>query len=218
MEGVRGVATGGDAASSANAGQANVTPADAAPPDAGSAGATGAAGAAGGLDAAALRAAWDQVLAAVKARKRTAHAQLADAQVVSVSGRALVLSFLHAPILRQFQAGTGPDVLREALQESLGADLDLTCVLHESLGGHGAAPVLAGSGSGGPGSGGSGAAGSGSAGPAAAPPYADFAPGDEAVVDDPDAAPERAHRGEDAALRLVVDQLGGQVVSTTGEQ
>ena len=158
----------------------------------------------GGLDAAALRAAWDQVLAAVKSRKRTAHAQLADAQVAAVMGRTLVLAFQHAPILRQFLAGTGPDVLREALQESLGADLDLSCVLHDGL--HAAPPRGAGS-TGGP---------SGRA--AAAPPYADFAPGDEAVPDDPDAPPPpEAHRGEDAALRLVVDQLGAQVVSTTGD-
>ncbi|MCW2616624.1 MAG: polymerase subunit gamma/tau, partial [Frankiales bacterium] len=152
--------------------------------------------AAGGLDAAALRAGWDQVLAAVKTRKRTAHAQLADAQVASVSGRTLVLAFQHAPILRQFQAGTGPDVLREALQESLGASFDLSCVLHEGLHerAHAAPPVQG--------------------QPPAPPAYDDFAPGDEAVPDDPDAPPEpAAHRGEDAALRLVVDQLGGQVLN-----
>jgi hypothetical protein len=45
-----------------------------------------------------------------------------------------------------------------------------------------------------------------------------FAPGDEAVPDDPDAPrPEPAPRGEDAALRLVVDQLGGKVVSSSSE-
>ena len=158
----------------------------------------------GGLDAAALRTAWDQVLASVKSRKRTAHAQLADAQVASVTGRTLVLAFQHAPILRQFLAGTGPDVLREALQESLGADLDLSCVLHDGL--HAAPPS------------GAGSTGAPSGRAAAAPTYADFAPGDEAVPDDPDAPlPPEAHRGEDAALRLVVDQLGAQVVSTTGD-
>ena len=138
----------------------------------------------------------------MKSRKRTAHAQLADAQVAQVSGRSLVLAFQHAPILRQFQASTGPDVLREALQETLGADLVLTCVLHESLGAH-AHP--------GP-----------SARPAGAPPapqvQPDFAPGDEAVPDDPDAPPaEPAARGEDAALELVRTQLGGRVVSSTGD-
>ena len=162
--------------------------------------------AAGGLDAAALRAGWDQVLAAVKSRKRTAHAQLADAQVAAVTGRTLVLAFQHAPILRQFLAGTGPDVLREALQESLGADLELSCVLHDGL--HAAASAGARP-SGGP------AAGRA----ASAPAYDDFAPGDEAVPDDPDAPPPaQEQRGEEAALKLVQDQLGGKVVSTTGDQ
>jgi len=157
---------------------------------------------AGGIDAAALRAAWDTVLAAVKARKRTAHAQLADATVAQVTGKTLVLAFQHAPILRQFQAGTGPDVLKEALQESLGADLDLRCVLHESLAPHehATAPRTP------------------TAAPSPPPVETGFAPGDEAVPDDPDAPPEPpAPRGEDAALRLVVDQLGGKVVSTSGE-
>ncbi|MCY7364652.1 MAG: hypothetical protein LH469_04975, partial [Frankiaceae bacterium] len=155
----------------------------------------------GGIDAAALRAARDTVLGAVKTRKRTAHAQLADATVSSVSGRTLVLAFQHAPILRQFQAGTGPDVLKEALQETLGAAMDLRCVLHESLSAH-AHP----------------APGAARSAPEPAPEETGFAPGDEAVPDDPDAPPaEQAPRGEDAALRLVVDQLGGKVVSTSGE-
>ena len=157
---------------------------------------------AAGVDAAALRSAWDAVLGAVKNRKRTAHAQLADAAVAQVTGRTLVLAFQHAPILRQFQAGTGPDVLKEALQETLGADLDLRCVLHESLAPHGSSARPAGR-------------------AAAAPPPPEetgFAPGDEAVPDDPDAPPPPEEpRGEDAALRLVVDQLGGKVVSTSGE-
>ena len=160
----------------------------------------------GGLDATALRAAWDQVLAAVKSRKRTAHAQLADAQVASVSGNKLVLAFHHAPILRQFQAGTGPEVLREALQESLGASFELSCELHEALPGHQL-----------PGHQQSGQASQAASAAGDPPPYAGFAPGDEAMPDDPDAPPDpQVHRGEDAALRLVVDQLGGQVLDGDG--
>ena len=152
----------------------------------------------GGLDAAALRSAWNEVLAAVKTRKRTAHAQLADAQVAQLTGRTLVLAFQHAPILRQFQASTGPDVLKEALQASLGADLDLTCVLHDTLGGP--APATA------------------PRATPAAPAYPDFAPGDEAVPDDPDAPPvPEAARGEAATLELVKSKLGGTVISTTGD-
>jgi len=174
--------------------------ASAAPPVAAAGPAPGPPAAPGGLDAAGLRTAWDQVLAAVKSRKRTAHAQLADAQVAQLEGRTLVLAFQHAPILRQFQASTGPDVLRESLQETLGADLDLRCVLHESLGGHTAAPARP------------------VGGPVEPPPPYDFAPGDEAVPDDPDAPPQAAApRGEDAALELVRTQLGGRVVSSTGD-
>jgi DNA polymerase-3 subunit gamma/tau len=168
-----------------------------------------AASAPAGVDAAALRASWDAVLGAVKSRKRTAHAQLADATVAQVSGRTLVLAFQHAPILRQFQAGTGPDVLREALRETLGADLDLECVPASAQGAGAATARPAG-------------AAAPSSGPAVRPPAVEesgFAPGDEALPDDdPDGPPpQAAPRGEDAALRLVVDQLGGQVVSTTGE-
>ncbi len=153
----------------------------------------------GGLDAAALRQSWDEVLAAVKSRKRTAHAQLADATVSGVEGSRLVLAFQHAPILRQFQASTGPDVLREALQATLGASFELSCVLHGSLPAHTARPAAAG------------------AVPQAPPAYDDFAPGDEAVPEDPDAPPPPEEvRGEDAALRLVQSQLGGRVVSTSG--
>ncbi|MCU1600213.1 MAG: polymerase subunit gamma/tau, partial [Frankiales bacterium] len=158
--------------------------------------------ASGGLDAAALRSAWDEVLGAVKSRKRAAHALLADATVASVDGATLVLAFQHAPLLRQFQGSVGPDVLKEALLEKLGARFSLSCVLHESLAPH-AHP---------------GPSADQAAAPAAAPAYTDFAPGDEAVPEDPDAPPPpEAHRGEDAALRLVVDQLGGQVVSTSGD-
>ena len=53
--------------------------------------------------------------------------------------------------------------------------------------------------------------------PQAPPAYDDFAPGDEAVPEDPDAPPPPEEvRGEDAALRLVQSQLGGRVVSTSG--
>ncbi|CAA9324490.1 MAG: hypothetical protein AVDCRST_MAG16-972, partial [uncultured Frankineae bacterium] len=159
----------------------------------------------GGLDAAALRQSWDEVLAAVKSRKRTAHAQLADATVSSVEGGRLVLAFQHAPILRQFTASTGPDVLKESLQATLGAGFELACVLHTSLAPHAHAHPP-------------GPARPGAAAPTPAPPaYDDFAPGDEAVPEDPDAPPPpEEHRGEDAALRLVQDQLGGRVVSTSG--
>lgn len=157
----------------------------------------------GGIDAAALRSAWDTVLGEVKSRKRASHALLADATVASVEGRTLVLAFQHAPLLRQFQGSVGPDVLREALQATLGVDLELRCVLHDSLAPHdrGARP-------------------SGRPEHAPPPPVEEtgFAPGDEAVPEDPDAPPPpQEHRGEDAALRLVESELGGKVMSTSGD-
>ena len=75
------------------------------------------------MDAAALRRVWPDVLEAVKARKRTAHAMVAQyAQVVDVRGRVLVLAFDHAPIERQFRSHGLADVLTDALREVLGVE------------------------------------------------------------------------------------------------
>jgi DNA polymerase-3 subunit gamma/tau len=75
----------------------------------------------GSVDAAALRRVWPEVLEATKARKRTAHAMLAQyAQVTDVRGRTIVLSFAHPPIERQFRAQGLGDVLSDALREVLG--------------------------------------------------------------------------------------------------
>ncbi len=136
----------------------------------------------------------------MKDRKKTAHAQLNTAQVLGVDGRTVTLSFTHAPIMRQFQSSVGADVLKEALLEVLGVQLEVACV----------------TGGGGP-----------AASPAAHEPapsrggpasYAEFAPGDEAVPDDPDdPQPESRYSGEDAALRLVQSELGGKVVGTIGD-
>ena len=124
-----------------------------------------------------------------------------------MQGRTATLSFTHAPILRAFQSSTGVDVLKEALRETLGADLEIACVV-----GTGEAPAAVHE-----------PAGRGG-GPAPRPEprgprYDGFAPGDEAVPDDPDAPPppQSAVSGEDAALRLLQTELGGQVVRTTGE-
>jgi hypothetical protein len=109
------------------------------------------------------------------------------------------LAFQHAPILRQFQGSTGPDVLKEALQATLGADLEVSCVLHNAaLHGEGSAEQAA-------------------APQAAAPAYADFAPGDEAVPDDPDRPAPQAIEPHEAAVELLTSQLGGKVISTTGD-
>jgi hypothetical protein len=59
----------------------------------------------------------------------------------------------------------------------------------------------------------------GSGAATASAPHEGFAPGDEAVPEDPDAPPavDRSLHGEDAALRLVESELGGKIVGTVGE-
>lgn len=159
----------------------------------------------GGVDAAAVRRAWDEVLAAVRTRSRPTHALLAEVSVAQVAGRTLTLSFRHAPLMRQFQSRAGVDVVGEALQEVLGVDLDVACSVGAPDHLPAAAPTTPSGGR-----------------PAAPPPpspHDGFAPGDEAVPEDPDAPPppDSALRGEDAALALVERELGGRVVGTSGE-
>ncbi len=149
----------------------------------------------GGLDAAELRRAWDGVLIRVKESKRVTHARLSETTVAAVEGSRLTLSFTTPTLARQFSEGVHVEVLKEALREELGADFDVVCVSG------GAAPAAAGRPARGP--------------QAPAPVHQGFAPGDEAADDD--GAPAPVERGEDAALRLVEQALGGRVVSTTGE-
>ena len=151
------------------------------------------AGGTAGLDATALRRSWDAVLEAANERKRATKALLLNAQVVDLTGRALTLAFSTAALARQFQTSTNIEVLKESLQVVLGLDVDLTLV----VAGAAAASVV----------------------PAGPPPtpasasYDGFAPGDEIEPEDPDVAkPERQVVGDDAALKLVADQLGGTVL------
>jgi DNA polymerase-3 subunit gamma/tau len=151
----------------------------------------------GSLDVTALRRSWDATLDAVNRRKRTTKALLLNAQVLSLQGRALTLGFTTAALVRAFQQGTNSDVLKEALTEVLGLDVD---VLPTVAGEQQPLPSQAAS----------------QAPAPSAPAYEGFAPGDEIEPVDPDAPePERAALGEDAALALVQDQLGGTVVRTS---
>jgi DNA polymerase-3 subunit gamma/tau len=152
----------------------------------------------GGLDATALRRSWDAVLDDANGRKRATKALLLNAQVVELSGRSLTLAFSTAALARQFQSSTNIDVLKESLQAVLGLEVDLTLVV--------AGEPTAGSPS-----------PSAPAGPTEPPvsSYDGFAPGDEIEPEDPEAPrPERQVAGEDAALQLVADQLGGTVMGT----
>lgn len=181
----------------------------------------------GGLDAAAVRKVWDEVLDHVKRRKRVTHARLSESQVVRVDGARLTLSFSTPTLARQFgEAGTvHVDVLREALQELLGVDLQVAAVSGDgSAAGTGGTGHAGGTGS----AGGTGPTGMRAPGaPAARTAGGDtartrdghaghdgFAPGDEAADDDEPAPPGR---GEDAAVRLLQQALGGRVVGTIGD-
>jgi DNA polymerase-3 subunit gamma/tau len=144
---------------------------------------------AGGIDATALRRSWDAVLDAVNSRKRTTKALLLNAQVLSLSGRTLTLGFTTPALIRAFQGGTNAEVLKESLLAALGLDVDVALVVAGEASG---AQVLV------------------------APVHEGLAPGDEFEPVDPDAPePERVVGGEDAALALVQDQLGGTVVRTS---
>jgi DNA polymerase-3 subunit gamma/tau len=156
----------------------------------------------GGLDATALRRSWDAVLQAANERKRVTKALLDNAQVLDLTGRTLTLAFTTAALSRQFQAGSNIEVLKESLQAVLGLDADIALVV---AGEQPPLPPVA-------------TATTRPADPQSAPPtpaYEGFAPGDEIDPEDPDAPqPERQVGGEDAALKLVADQLGGTVVGT----
>ncbi|HUR15489.1 MAG TPA: DNA polymerase III subunit gamma and tau [Mycobacteriales bacterium] len=147
----------------------------------------------GGLDAAALRRSWDAVLDAVNGRKRTTKALLLNATVLGLSGRTLTLGFTTPGIIRSFQNGTNEAVLKEALQEVLGLQVDLALVVGaETLSPATDPPAAA----------------------PAVPAYEGLAPGDEIEPVDPEAPePERPVHGEDAALALLQDQLGGRVIN-----
>ena len=156
--------------------------------------------ASGGLDATAVRRSWDAVLAAVRPRKRTTEALLLNAQVLDVKGKTVTLGFNTAPLMRNFQQGTNLDVLKEALQEVLG--LDAVIELTTAAGAPPPAPAEAPS-----------PAAAAPEPPPAAPAYEGLAPGDEIEPEDPDNPQgERIAGGEDAALALLKDQLGGTVV------
>lgn len=130
----------------------------------------------------------------VKGLKRAAWVVLTDAQVQSVEGRVLTLAFTRPGNQRALSNGANTEFLQDALKQVLGVDLEVRGVV---VGEAAAAPEAQ------------------RAGKPPAASYDGFAPGDEAEPEDPDAPkPERQAAGEDAALKLVTDQLGGTVVGT----
>ena len=156
----------------------------------------------GGLDAAALRRVWPDVLEAVRARKRGTWTLIAQyAQVATVTGREVTLSFSTPGIARSFATGVNVDVLKDALRQILGVDWEIACVVGDPAA---AAPTTT---------------DPPARVPAASPPppFADgFAAGDEPTdetTDEPtDGATSPRLAGDDAAIALVRDGLGGRVI------
>ena len=164
------------------------------------------------LDAAAVRRVWPDVMEEVKRRKRTPHAMLADAQVVAVEGRHLVLAFPQEVLARRFSDPVNTSFLVDSLREVLGVEWEIRCVAGDAASRAQATP---------PGDG-------PHAHPAEPPPQVrqgdggfrpsrpgvdSFAAGDEAADDDDpaDAAPRVSP--EDAALALLRADLGATELS-----
>ena len=144
---------------------------------------------AGGIDTHAMRLAWDAVMDAVKNLKRTTWAALMDAQVQDVDDKTLTLAFTRAGNQKNFVAGANVDYLNDALTTVLGRTYAITSVIVGESADQPAVPAV--------------------------PAYEGLAPGDEITAEDPDLpVPARAESGDDEALRLVSEQLGGTVVST----
>jgi DNA polymerase-3 subunit gamma/tau len=85
------------------------------------------ASAATGIDAAAVRRVWPDLVARVRDKKRTVAAYLLDATVTSVDGKVLVLSFPHAFHANALSQSPAVDYFRDALKEVLGVDWQVKC-------------------------------------------------------------------------------------------
>jgi DNA polymerase-3 subunit gamma/tau len=142
------------------------------------------------------------VLEEMKTIKRAAWVMLQDAQVASVQGKVLTLSFTRTGNERAFTTGAGADFLNDALNKVLGATFEIRSMV-------GAAPLTPAA----PPSAPAAAPAAAPVAPSAPPAYEGFAPGDEIEPIDPEEPePERAVAGEDAALALLQDQLGASVI------
>jgi len=122
-----------------------------------------------------IRNQWPQILEAVKGRRRVTWMLVQQAQVAGFDGSTLQLSFEHAGSRDGFVNGGHDEVLHLALQDALGVNWKVDCVVDPSGGGGGAA---GGGGAGGGGGFGGGAGGGfGGRGPAAPAPSAPQAHG-----------------------------------------
>jgi len=111
-------------------------------PGAADSGTQGAPTPATGLDAAAVRRVWPEILAAAKERKKRTAALLVSATVRAIEGDTLVLSIGTAPLARLLSEQSNTEVIAEALHAVLGVRWRIRCE-HGEPDGSGAAPTTA---------------------------------------------------------------------------
>jgi DNA polymerase-3 subunit gamma/tau len=145
----------------------------------------------GGVDAAAVRRLWDDVLEAVKQRSRVAFTMLSQyATVIDADDRSVTLEFTPSLFAKQFEEGKA-EIFREALKEVAGLDLALRTV-------GGAAPAVVPTVS----------PGRSSAGSVALTEPDDSAEDNQ----EPGQPPAARQDPQDAALALLQSGLGAQVI------
>jgi len=116
----------------------------------------------GGMDAAAVRRVWPEILSAAKDASRSTGALLMNAQVKALDAGTLVLTINSAPLARRLSEQRNTDVIGAALRSVLGVDWRVRCDHEDGSGSAGGG--YAGSASSGGGSSGGGYAGSAPAG------------------------------------------------------
>ncbi|GAA5161579.1 DNA polymerase III subunit gamma and tau [Amycolatopsis dongchuanensis] len=90
----------------------------------------------GGVDAAAIRRIWPDLLAAIRKTSRSTEAMLTHATVQSVEGSLVVLSHTAEPLARRLSEARNADFIAAALHEVLGGSWQVRCV-HGGGGGGG---------------------------------------------------------------------------------
>jgi DNA polymerase-3 subunit gamma/tau len=153
----------------------------------------------GQLDLDGLKRLWDAVLDAVKKRSRTAHALMMSSQVDSLEGNVLTLSFKTPTLANRF-ANDVADFVTEALTEVVGLELKVKATTGDGAavggptGGSAASPYPA------------------SAPTAAAATSIEDEPDEVDLTDSEDVEGAPVVDAADAALALLKDSLGGQVI------
>ncbi|GHF75363.1 DNA polymerase-3 subunit gamma/tau [Amycolatopsis bartoniae] len=92
----------------------------------------------GGVDAAAIRRVWPDLLAAIRKTSRSTEAMLTQATVQSVEGSLVILSHTAEPLARRLSEARNADFIAAALHEVLGGTWQVKCV-HGGSGGGGSA-------------------------------------------------------------------------------